>query len=121
MRSKQKVILWGAVVVFGLLAVFITSIFPERDPIPPHEQSGAVWDVYKDGRKVLEIKNEPGPLTSTALLPEGATPPQHPFLTAASRDPNEEDRLRTLLDRSQNFEEFLRLLRYEGYTVKKKR
>lgn len=76
------------------------------------------WDVYKGERKVLWIKNEPGPLMSTALLPPGAKPAAHPFLTATALDANEEDALRGLLEAATDFDEFASLLKKNGYTLK---
>lgn len=76
-----------------------------------------VWDVLKNGRPVLKLKNKPGPLLSTALTPAGRKPPTHPFLSAEALDPMEEDNLRRLLDRSRSFDEFVSSLKKNGYTL----
>lgn len=75
------------------------------------------WDVRKGGRLVLKLKNKPGPLLSTALLPAGRKPPAHPFLSAEALDPMEEDNLRRLLDKSRSFDEFFTHLKNSGYTL----
>ena len=69
------------------------------------------------GEKVLWIKDEPGPLLSTALPPPGYTPPRHPFLTGHAFAPSEESRLRDILDRSASFHEFVDNLKKAGYRV----
>lgn len=77
----------------------------------------STWDVFKNGRRVLKLKNEPGPLLSTALAPPGHKPPTHPFLSAEALDPLEEDNLRGLLDKSRGFDEFVANLKQNGYTL----
>lgn len=89
------------------------SLEPKHGPL--YRKDG--WDVLKGGRKVLWINDLPGTLTSAALLPAGATPARHPFLTGYSRDALEEDRLRGLLDRCRSFSGFVKALRKAGYTV----
>jgi hypothetical protein len=66
---------------------------------------------------VLDIVDEPGPLTSTALLPPGTAPPRHPFLTAAARDADHEHELRELLLDSTSTEDFAQRLRRAGFSV----
>lgn len=75
------------------------------------------WDVRKGGRLVLKLKNKPGPLLSSALLPAGRKPTAHPFLSAEALDPMEEDNLRRLLDKSRSFDEFFAHLKKSGYTL----
>lgn len=79
---------------------------------------GSSWEVLKNGQPVLLLKNEPGPLTSTAAPPPGQEPPRHPFLTASALDPIEENALRETLDKSRSFEEFVSLLKAQGYTLR---
>ncbi|MFH1725030.1 MAG: Nif11-like leader peptide family natural product precursor [Elusimicrobiota bacterium] len=81
-----------------------------------HEKKG--WNVFdRQGTRVLWMKDEPGRLLSTALPPPGAKSPSHPFLTAQAFVPGEENRLRELLERSKDFDEYVVLLRENGYTV----
>ena len=63
------------------------------------------------------MNDEPGVLMSTAILPPGVRPTRHPFLTAQSRDPFEENKLREILDRCHTFAEFVKALKKAGYTV----
>ena len=71
--------------------------------------------VYRDDRKVLTAKDEPGPLMSTALPPPGFTPPTNPFLSAQAHDPFAEHELRQILDRSSSFDDFLANLSEAGF------
>ena len=73
--------------------------------------------VFKAGRVVLDVVDEPGPLTSTALTPPGYEPPRHPFLTASARDPDSEHELREILLASASTEDFVARLRASGYQV----
>ncbi len=75
------------------------------------------WVVLKGERQVLWMNDEPGVLMSTAILPPGARPTRHPFLTAQSHDPFEENKLREILDRCHTFAEFVKALKKAGYTV----
>lgn len=75
------------------------------------------WTVLWRGRPVLDVTDEPGPLTSTALPPQGWTPPQHPFLTAAARDAEHEHALREHLLAASGTDDFLDRLRAAGYQV----
>ena len=74
-------------------------------------------DVLKDGRKVLWIKNAPGPIASRAILPPGAKPLLHPFLTARAFDAKEENALLGLREKAKTFDEFVALLKKNGYKV----
>ncbi|MEK7131360.1 MAG: hypothetical protein AAB797_01310 [Patescibacteria group bacterium] len=80
--------------------------------------SGDIWEVYKDGRKVLWLQNEPGFLISAAILPAGTEPAKHQFVNAKALDPLEENNLQKLLAQSQGFEEYLYLLDKSGYILK---
>lgn len=83
----------------------------------PRQPSHTSWYVIKNEHKVLWIKNEPGCLISTAILPYGEEPKRHPFLTSMSFDAFEEDNLRQLLEKSGNFDDFVALLKKNGYEV----
>jgi len=75
------------------------------------------WVVLKGERQVLWMNDEPGILVSTAILPPGVRPTRHPFLTAQSHDPFEENKLREILDRCHTFAEFVKALKKAGYTI----
>lgn len=76
------------------------------------------FDVYnQEGRKVLWVSDQPGALLSTALRPPGYKPPPHPFLSGRALWPNEESRLKDILDKSENFKDFVGNLRKNGYKV----
>lgn len=92
----------------------------QRPPVSQEaSQSPAVRTFYvlRGDRQVLKIKDEPGPLISGALLPPGQKPAQHPFLTAFTLDPMEEDSLRQVLEKSKSFVDFVSNLKAAGYTV----
>lgn len=97
--------------VFAFLAACSDS--GSRKPIGP----GSAWDVFKSSKKVLWIKNQPGPILSTALLPSGAEPVRHRFITATAQDPNEEHVLVELLGQSRDFAQFVFLLKQKGYRL----
>lgn len=80
-------------------------------------EPGSSWDVFKGDRKVLWMKSAPGPILSTALLPPGAKPKQHQFVTATALDPMEESALGALLGNAKDFPEFVALLKANGYRV----
>lgn len=75
------------------------------------------WRVFDGDLAILDIRDEPGPLISTALPPPGAAPPTHPFLSATALDAGHESKLRQLLDGSATLDEFLRALSGAGYRV----
>ena len=87
---------------------------PAAAKIPP----GSEWEVLKDGRAVLRLKNTPGPLFSTAMPPPGVEPPNHPFLSGSALDASEEGRLREILDASRSTADFFERLRRAGYEVR---
>ncbi|MCA9515103.1 MAG: hypothetical protein KC635_09195 [Myxococcales bacterium] len=74
--------------------------------------------VYAGTELVLAIESRPGQLLSVAPPPEsGWTPPEHPWLHAASRSPEHEHRLRELVLASDDFEDFARRLVEAGYDL----
>lgn len=83
----------------------------------PSPRTTRQWRVFDGDLAILEIRDEPGPLLSTALPPPGAAPPTHPFLSATALDAAHESKLRQLLDASSNVDEFLRALTGAGYRV----
>ena len=113
-----------AVLVLPLLAgcsVDSLSDDDEDDDDDEPEAATKAYAVLKDGRTVLTVKNESGPLYSTSLPPLGSKPTIHPFVTATARDPGEEDALRKILDESSDFDDFIARLQAAGYTLKELR
>lgn len=106
---------------FGLLSFAASSrgvrygatVADAKEPPAPRR-----YQVLKNGQLVLEVVDVPGPLVSTAILPPGMQPVQHPFLTATARAAFEESALREILDRSTTFDDFLRRLTEGGYVVR---
>ena len=82
-----------------------------RAPAPKGE-----WNVYKGERRVMVLKDQPGPLISVALPPPGFKPPQFPF-SGYSRDPMEEDALRRIAEKSADVKQFMAGLSAAGYRV----
>jgi hypothetical protein len=86
--------------------------------------------VYRDGRLALRIHDTPGTLRSTAPPPPqaGAAPPPpgtatlppgiHPFIDAQALDAASEGELRSLLDESTSFDDYVQRLAAAGYEVK---
>jgi hypothetical protein len=79
------------------------------------------YAVYAADDLVLTMRDEPGPITSTAPPPPGGTPVLHPFLSAAARDATYEDQLADLLADSSDFGEFVERLREAGFIVERER
>jgi hypothetical protein len=79
------------------------------------------YEVRKADRLVLTITNRPGPLVSTALAPAGSAPIQHPFLSGSAHAADQEHTLRSLLDQSRSFDEFVARLRGAGFELRKVR
>lgn len=75
------------------------------------------WRVFDGDLPILELSDEPGPITSTALPPPGSQPVSHPFLSAAALDAGHEDELRKLLEASHDVDDFVRALAAAGYRV----
>ena len=88
----------------------------------PVDRSDAVlsahaWKVYDDDTLILDVSDTPGPILSTASLPPGVAPAQHPFLSASARSAKHEHKLREILNASTSVADFLSKLRGAGYRV----
>ena len=79
--------------------------------------------VYRDGEKIAEISDRAGPLISAKSPPPApdAKPTPHPFLSATAYVPDEEGRLRDVLNRSRSLPECLQALRAMGFSVEEAR
>jgi hypothetical protein len=84
----------------------------------PATATTKVYEVSKAERIVLIVRNEPGPLASTALPPPHAKPVLHPFLSGEARAPEEEGALRGILEQSKDFPDFIDRLGRAGYTLR---
>ena len=91
-----------------------TAVSSEKStPAPAVRQ----WRVFAGDVEILEVRDEPGSLRSTAPLPPGATPPAHPFLSATALDASHEDQLRALLDGAKTTDDFIAALERAGFRV----
>jgi hypothetical protein len=112
MTRRQLAVLLGWAAVLGSRAE------------PAFAQSDAakirVYEIFKGDRLVLTVSNEPGPLLSAALPPPGREPMSHPFLSASAHAPEEEPRLREILERAGDFADFIARLRAAGYTLRER-
>jgi hypothetical protein len=90
---------------------------PKEEPVPK-TPAQPIWSAYSGGEEVLRFKEGSGPLRSSAMLPIGATPPIHPFLTATALHATEEGRLRDVLEASKSFPDFIERLKKAGYEVR---
>jgi hypothetical protein len=97
-------------------------------PAAAHDQSQVTrsFDVYREGRLALTVRDEPGTLRSTAPPPPGAGPPPppgtpapnaHPFLDGQAHDAVSEDQLGRLLAESDSFDAYLQALLAAGYDI----
>lgn len=81
-----------------------------------------VFEVWKDGRLVQTVRDEPGPLSSVAIMPPPhevvKPPPPHPFLSIISHDPFSEGPSRTILDQSSSCDDYLARMRAAGFEPK---
>jgi hypothetical protein len=84
------------------------------------------FDVYRDGRLALTVRDEPGTLRSTAPPPPAAGPPPppgtpppnaHPFLDGQAHDAVSESQLGRLLGESDSFDGYLQALLAAGYEI----
>ena len=75
------------------------------------------WRVYDGDVAVLEMADQPGPLTSSALPPPDGKPVMHPFLTASALDAGHEDQLRSLLQDARSADDFVNALQRAGLRV----
>jgi hypothetical protein len=84
------------------------------------------FDVYRDGRLALTVRDEPGTLRSTAPPPPAAGPPPppgtpppnaHPFVDGQAHDAVSESQLGRLLSESDSFDAYLRALLDAGYEI----
>jgi hypothetical protein len=98
-------------------AVVPPPAIPEELPVTPAPATVPTWSVYDGEMLILTFRGEPGPITSTAMLPPGVRPVTHPFLSAAAREAGHESQLRELLDASTSVEDFLARLRAAGFRV----
>ncbi|MBI3553104.1 MAG: hypothetical protein HY077_11365 [Elusimicrobia bacterium] len=86
-------------------------------PKPPPE-TPVGWDVYKDGKRVLWMLDQPGTFeTSAGAAPPGIPVYTHPAVTATAHDLKDEDHLRALLEASRTFDEYRATLEKNGYQV----
>lgn len=79
--------------------------------------------VYRGGEKIAEISDQPGPLISAKAPPPArdAKPALHPFLSATACVPEEEGRLRDVLNQSRSLPEYLQALCAMGFSVEEAR
>ncbi|MEK6958300.1 MAG: hypothetical protein AABW99_04970 [archaeon] len=134
MNRKVKIIVLAGLLALVIFVLLFPYIFPEQKPMPKQEQ-GEAWKVYKEVyitskngptitdsrelRLVLGVKNKPGPIDSMGILPPDGTVKMHSFLSAYSYDVFEEDALLGLLEKAKSFDEFMVLLKENGYILEK--
>lgn len=75
------------------------------------------YTAYKDGKAVLEFQDKPGFIASTGYFPD-EEPKKHPFISAVSLTPDEEDSIGKIITRAETFDGFISLLEDNGYEVK---
>jgi len=105
------------VVFVALGAAVLAGGCARKETVELAAKPGQTWNVFKGDRKVLILKNEPGPITSTALPEPGTQPARHPFLTGSALYAPEEGALHDLLVESTGFDDFLKRLQAKGYRL----
>jgi hypothetical protein len=90
---------------------------------PPEADVTAVpvWDVYRGPDRVLVVRGEPGPITSTAPPPADGRVATNPYLSAAALDASCEAELGGLLQQATSLDDFLARLRAAGFRVERER
>jgi hypothetical protein len=97
-----------------------------RDAAAGRAEVTRAFDVYREGRLVLTVRDEPGTLRSTAPPPPGPrpgppgsapAPGSHPFLDGQAHDAVSEDQLGRLLAESDSFDGYLSALLEAGYDI----
>lgn len=84
----------------------------------PAPDKAVGWDVYKNGKRVLWMLDQPGTFeTSAGPAPPGIPAYTSPFLTATAHDPADEDHLRALAEKAKGFDAYVAALKAEGYAV----
>lgn len=124
MNKISKIILWTIPVLIMIGLVYFVNLF---FGIEPPFVLGPGWsihkyvhsyNVYKGDLLVATIKPESGYLTSAASPPSsGQERQKHPFITASTFVPEEENNLHNLLERAKNFNEYVSLLNESGYRI----
>ena len=109
---RREFVLFAVAAVFGSRA---GSASGQSEPAKIR-----IYEIRRDDRLVLTVSNEPGPLLSTALRPPGRKPVSHRFLSASAHAPEEEPRLRAILERAEDFPDFLARLRAAGYALRER-
>lgn len=103
---------------YALIFIFLFVGCGSKTNVTSKGGSVESYNVYKNNKKVLFIKNEPGIVTSDAPPPPTATPPmKHPFLSGESLDNNEAENISKLLEQAKSFNEFVELLKKNGYRL----
>jgi hypothetical protein len=105
-----------------ILLVLIASLHGVLAQLNDHvvDAPAKTYDVLKSGRLVLTVRNVPGAITSTALPEVNSKPIMHPFLSATAHSANEENALHSILEKSHDFDDFLRRLSQRGYTIRER-
>jgi hypothetical protein len=103
-----------------IFAVLVAVPFGARAQLNYHTVNSSVrtYEVLRADRLVLTVRNKPGAIISTAILPPNSSPVMHPFLSATAHAATEENALHAILEQSSDFDDFLRRLTQSGYTIR---
>ncbi|MFA6534232.1 MAG: hypothetical protein WCT37_03605 [Patescibacteria group bacterium] len=125
MTKRKKIILIAVLIVIALGLVEVINLFFGIEPplvIEPDlsiHKYAPTYNVYKNDELVAELQPTPGAVTSAATPPPGGqTPTKNSFLTASSLKPEEENNLYLLLQQAENFDDYINLLKNNGYIIK---
>lgn len=105
----------------ALILTFAATLSACNEMSSQLANNGKGWYVYKNGAIIQWIDDKPGPRVSRALLPPKTPIQTHPFMTLTSNDINSEGELSVILDKSNNFKEYVENLKRSGYEVKPKK
>lgn len=99
------------------LAAVLLALAACKMPVPPPE-TPVGWDVYKDGKRVLWMLDQPGTFeTSAGAAPPGIPVYTNPYVTATAHSVADEDHLRALMEASKSFADYKATLEKNGYQV----
>jgi hypothetical protein len=122
-KTKKIILIIGLVIIALDLSFIINLFFGIESPytLGPNwsvHKYVPSYNVYRGEKLIAVIKPESGLIVSTATPPP---PPgqqiKHPFLTATALVPEEENNLYQLLQKAKNFDDYVNLLKANGYTI----
>jgi len=120
---KKKIIWIILILVIGFGFIFSINLFLGTEPVLVFGPGWSIhkyvptFNVYKNDKLVATIKPQPGFITSAATPMPDQKLEKHSFITASSFAPEEENNLYNLLNKAKDFNDYVYLLKENGYIV----